>query len=83
MEKNDRIGYKTDACSVLHSKIIKALNEKAMKRNAIIPYPEVNKVMSWLFHLNRQDRQKLLFELEKLGLIKNYAFHGIRILRLE
>ena len=51
------IAYKPEHGSVLHEKIVKALEEKTIKRNAIIPYPEVNRVMSWLFHCGKDDRE--------------------------
>ncbi len=73
--------YKSEHSSVLHKKIIKALDKIDMKRNAIIPFPEVNRVMSWMFHCGRNDRQILISELERLGFVEVVPFHGIKILR--
>ena len=73
--------YKSEHSSVLHTKIIKALDKIDMKRNAIIPFPEVNRVMSWMFHCGRSDRQILISELERLGFVEVVPFHGIKILR--
>jgi len=73
--------YKSENSSVLHNKIIKALDKINMKRNAIIPFPEVNRVMSWMFHCGKDDRQMLISELEGLGFVEVVPFHGIKILR--
>lgn len=72
--------YKSEHSSVLHTKIIKALDKIDIKRNAIIPFPEVNRVMSWMFHCGKNDRQILISELERLGFVEVVPFHGIRIL---
>ncbi len=58
--------YKSEHSSVLHTKIIKALDKPNMKRNAIIPFPEVNRVISWMFHCGKDDRQILISELEPI-----------------
>ncbi len=73
--------YKSEHSSVLHNKIIKALDKINMKRNAIIPFPEVNRVMSWMFHCGKDDRHILISELECLGFVEVVPFHGIKILR--
>ncbi len=70
MIENTPAAYKPEDGSVLHAKIVKALDEKTAKRNNIIPFPEVNRVMSWLFHCGRDDRVILIWELERLGFIK-------------
>ena len=81
MIKNEPTVYKLESGSVLHAKIVKALDEKTIKRNSIIPFPEVNRVMSWLFHCGRDDRVILIWELERLGFIETIPYHGIRLLR--
>jgi len=75
--------YKSEPGSVLHAKIINVLNEKTMKRNSIIPFPEVNRVLSWMFHCGKEDRQILISELECLGFVEVVPFHGLKILRRQ
>ncbi len=62
-------------------KIIDALQTKTVKRNGIIPFPEVNCVLGRVFHFNYQARHHVLYELNKQQLIEIIPYHGIRLLR--
>ncbi len=62
-------------------KIVDALEKKTVKRNGIIPFPEVNCVLGRVFHFNYEARHHVLYELNKQQLIELIPYHGIRILK--
>lgn len=59
-------------------KVLLALRTRAVRKNRIIPFPEVRRVMSW-FHFGKHEQDTLLFKLCKEGILKIVAFHGIII----
>lgn len=79
MKKIDAAANKGKA-SVLHEKIITELENRAEKRNSIIPFPEYNRISSWLLHIGKQEREKVLEELQELKLIEIIPYHGLKIL---
>ncbi len=65
--------------SIFLKKIVDALQTKTIKRNGIIPFPEVNCVLGRVFHFNYEARHHVLFELQKRRLIELVPYHGIRL----
>lgn len=72
-------GLKFQRGSVIHTKILTELENRAQKRNDIIPFPEVNRILTWLFHANKQEREQVEKELGELGMIEVIPYHGWRI----
>lgn len=79
-EKIDRTAHKPEA-SVLHPKIIRELDARSQKRNGIVPFPEYNRILTWLFHCTKLEREMLLQELRELNLVDIVPFHGLKIKR--
>ena len=48
--------------------------------NQIIPFPELFSIFSW-YHINKDEARRVLYDLEKKGVLKIVPFHGIRLLR--
>jgi len=67
--------------SVAHIKACGYLVKHGVKRSSgIIPYPEVKRVLSWLFHFNKSESWEFIAELQSSKLIKRYPYHGILVL---
>jgi hypothetical protein len=67
--------------SIIHKKVLSVLEKHCYKDGkGLIRFPEVNKVLSWLLHCNKSEREYLIFEMQQLGLIEVKPFHGIRII---
>ncbi len=67
--------------SIIHKKVLSVLEKHCYKDGkGLIRFPEVNKVLSWLLHCNKREREYLIFEMQQLGLIEVKPFHGIRII---
>lgn len=65
---------------VVYEKTIELLKKHAHKnRKGIISFPDANRILSWLFHLNKQETAALFGELKDKGLITVYPYHGIVI----
>jgi hypothetical protein len=66
--------------SISHLKAMKLIERHASKRQSgLITFPEVRKILSWLYHLNRSESKQFLMELKFLGLIYYHPYHGIKI----
>ncbi len=79
MQKIGGTALKFQRGSVIHAKILTELENRAEKRNSIIPFPEINRILTWLFHCNKQERERVEEELRELGMVEVVAFHGWRI----
>ncbi len=67
--------------SIIHKKVLSVLEKHCYKDGkGLIRFPEVNKVLSWLLHCNKCEREYLFFEMQQLGLIEIKPFHGIRLI---
>ncbi len=66
--------------SLDYTKFLIALKTRAFKRNGIIPFPEVSRVLSW-YRFGKKDQDILLYEFERLELIEVVPYHGIRLLQ--
>ena len=67
--------------SIIHKKVLSVLEKHCYQDGkGLIRFPEVNKVLSWLLHCDKREREYLIFEMQQLGLIEIKPFHGIRII---
>jgi hypothetical protein len=84
MKKLPLMGQKTQTSNqpgVPYLKAIKLIDKHAKKRQSgIVPFSEARKVLSWLFHFDREESRKFIIELRKLGLVSYHPYHGIKIL---
>jgi hypothetical protein len=66
--------------SILHNKIIKELGDRCLQsKSGILSFKDVRRVLSWHFHLGKDESWCLFKELEFLGLCEIVPYHGIRI----
>ncbi len=81
MNNNAPAANNTEAsASVLHTKVILSLQKHCFRDGSgLIPLSEVNRVLSWLYHCDKNERHSPLYELQKLNLIEVKPYHGIRI----
>ncbi len=74
-----------DEVSCLHFKalefLIKKMEKLGLPQKAILPYPDVNLILSSMLHLSKDEVSKVLKELSHLGLVELVNYHGIRIIR--
>ena len=69
-----------DKPSIAHKKAIKYLHKHASKRSSgIIPFPEVFRVLAWLFHFKKTEAHQFITEMNSSDLVEIFAFHGIKI----
>ncbi len=65
---------------VVYEKTIELLKKHARRnRKGIISFPDANRILSWLFHLNKQETAALIDELKEKELITVYPYHGIAL----
>lgn len=57
-------------------KVLNALRTRAFRKNKIISFPEVRRVLSW-YQYGKEERDELLYELQEEGLIRIIPFHGL------
>ncbi len=46
-----------------------------------ISLPDFFCELSWRFRMNKDDGYRFIQQLEKMGLIKHYRYHGVKVLR--
>lgn len=69
-----------DRTPVAYSKAVTLLKKHGRKTGSgTIPYAECCRILSWLFHLNREETFIFLGELEEFGLVRQVPYHGIKI----
>jgi|GEM_PF-5691458 len=72
-----------DTCLAIkpyYLKILDSLENRAVRRGTIIPFPEVARVLSW-FRFRRRDMHTVLPAMREAGLIEIIPFHGVRLVR--
>ncbi len=67
----------------LYRKVLDVIEKYCSHDTDIISFSEVNHTLSWLLHLQKNERGYILRELEQMGLIRIYNYHGIKILKQE
>lgn len=61
-------------------KALSLLDKHAVKTSGrIISFKECRRILGWLYHFNKQETERFLFEVKELGLIERKSYHGIRI----
>ncbi len=72
--------YKSQPPGVAYSKALILINKHAIKSSGgLISFAECRRVLSWLYHLNRNEVYLFLAELEEQGLCKVVPFRGVKI----
>ncbi len=65
---------------VVYEKTVELLKKHAPRNGkGIISFHDANRVLSWLFHLNKQETAALIDELKEKELITVYPYHGIAV----
>lgn len=68
--------HKHETLPLLYQKVLAVL-EKHGGRGRVIPFPELFKILSWGFRLNKDESFALLQELRAQGVLELRAYHGI------
>lgn len=65
---------------VVYEKTVELLKKHAPGNGkGIISFHDANKILSWLFHLNKKETAALIDELKEKKLITVYPYHGIAV----
>jgi hypothetical protein len=65
---------------IAHRKALRLLRRHAPKAGrGIVPFPAARQVLSWLFHLDKEESRLFLQEMEEFGLLRVHPYRGVRL----
>lgn len=71
---------KSQPPGIAYSKALTLLERHAIKSGGgLISFPECRRVLSWLYHLDREEVYLFLAELEEQGMCKVVPFRDVKI----
>jgi hypothetical protein len=66
--------------SIAHIKALELIKQNSKPRKSgIIPFPEINKILSHLYHFKKSETKKFIAELRALDLITFHPYHGFKL----
>ncbi len=72
--------HKLQLVGVVYIKAVTLLEKHAIKSgNGLISFPECRRVLSWLYHLDKEEAFVFLGELEAQGMCRIIPYRGVKI----